>query len=129
VIPSHINNQKLKRKKIIFYAEFHLTDSIFLILRLVWTTLVLYLSRSGEPGTRVQHGTNITWGLFHDAITSVMTGENTSQNDNSDWSPFHWTKDKRNATSKLQQGDSKYEPLDECLFHKDIFLSETLTIV
>jgi hypothetical protein len=46
------------------------------------------LSRSGVLGTTVQHGTNITWGLFHDA-TSVVTGENTSQNDNSDWSPFH----------------------------------------
>jgi len=40
--------------------------------------------------------------LFQDATTPVMTGENTSQNDNSDWSPFHWTtSDKRNATSKL----------------------------
>jgi len=72
----------------------------------------------------------MTWGLFHDATTSAMKGENTSQNDNSDWSPFHWTtSDKRNATSKLQQSDSKYEPLDECLFQKDIFLSETLVIV
>ena len=59
-----------------------------------------------------------------------MTGENTSQNDNSDWSPFDWmTSEERNAASKLQQTDSKYGPLYKCLFHKDIFLSETLVIV
>jgi len=52
-----------------------------------------------------------------------MKGEKTSQNDNSDWIQFHWTCDKWNATSKLQQSDSKYETLDECLFQKDIFLS------
>lgn len=28
-------------------------------------------------------------GLFHETTSPVMTGENTSQNDNNDWSPFH----------------------------------------
>jgi hypothetical protein len=32
--------------------------------------------------------------LFHEATGPVITGENTSQNDNVDWSLFHGTSDK-----------------------------------
>ena len=44
-------------------------------------------------------------GLFHEATSPVMTGENTSQNGNNDWSLFHNTSEKRPVTGKLQQSD------------------------
>jgi hypothetical protein len=57
-----------------------------------------------------------------------MTGENTSQNGISNWSLFHiTTSDNGLVNSKKVTG--KFEPLDQCLFHEDIFLSQSLVIV
>ena len=57
-----------------------------------------------------------------------MTGENTGQNDSNDWSLFHRTaSDKRIV--KCNKVIGKFELFDECLFHKDIFLSQALVIV
>jgi len=56
-----------------------------------------------------------------------MTGENTSQIVISDWSLFHITSDKKLVNCYKVTG--KFEPLDQCLFHEDIFLSQSLVIV
>jgi hypothetical protein len=67
-------------------------------------------------------------GLFHTATSPVVTGENTSQNGISDGSLFHiTTSDKRLVNSNKVIG--KFEPMDKCLFHEDIFLSQLLVIV
>jgi hypothetical protein len=67
-------------------------------------------------------------GLFHKATSSVMTGENSSQNDMNDWSLFHiTTSDKRLINCNKVTG--KFEPLDKCLFHEDIFFSQSLVFV
>jgi len=116
VIPSHINSQKLKRKNIISYVEFRLTNSSFYIKISLNNARTIWHKHHLGPVSRCDNSCHDRW--------------NTSQNDNSDWIPFHWTtSDKRNATSKLQQSDSKYEKLDKGLFHKDAFLSETLGFV
>ena len=47
----------------------------------------VYPNGSGPQGVSAR-------GLFHEATSPVMTGENTSQNGNNDWSVFHNTSDK-----------------------------------
>ena len=58
-----------------------------------------------------------------------MTGENTSQIDNSDWSLFHRTSDKRQVTAKLQQSDRQIWAVWQVFVSEDIFLSQSLVIV
>jgi hypothetical protein len=65
--------------------------------------------------------------LFHLVKSPVMTGENNSQNDNNDCSLFHRTSDKWLGNCNKVTG--KLEPFGKSLFHKDIFLSQSLVIV
>ena len=58
----------------------------------------------------------------------VMTAENASWNDSSEWSLFHrMTSDKRLVN--CNKVTSTFEPFDKCLCHTDIFLSQSLVIV
>jgi hypothetical protein len=59
-----------------------------------------------SPASRDSDHKGKTRGLFHDVTSPVMMGENTSQNDNTDWSLFHrTTSDKQQTTSQLLQSD------------------------
>jgi len=62
-------------------------------------------------------------------VTSpVVTAENASWNDSSDWSLFHrMTSDKRLVNCNKVPGI--FEPFDKSLCHKDIFLLQSLVIV
>jgi len=54
-----------------------------------------------------------------------MTGENAIQIGNSDWSLFYrMTNDKPLVNYNKLTG--KFYPFDKCLFHKDIFMSQSL---
>jgi len=61
--------------------------------------------------------------MFHEVTSPVMTGENTSQNNNKGWSLFHRTTGKSDMELvNCNTVKGKFEPTDKCLFHKDIFL-------
>jgi len=54
-----------------------------------------------------------------------MIGENAIQNGNNDWSLFYrMTSDKPLVNYNKLTG--KFYPFDKCLFHKDIFMSQSL---
>ena len=51
-----------------------------------------FMNTAGESVLLRQKSTKGTGSLFHEAPIPVMTDENTSQNDNNDWSLFHRTR-------------------------------------
>jgi len=82
------------------------------------------MNTAGESVLLRQKSTKGTGSLFHEAPIPVMTDENTSQNDNNDWSLFHRTRNDKWPVNCITV-THKSEPFDKGLFHKDILLSQS----